>query len=83
MSCAPYGGGSCVTTVPTTTPSPSTTTTSTTVAQQPNALPFTGGDVAGLTIIGAAFVLAGAAVVGGMRQRRRELDAALDARRRG
>jgi hypothetical protein len=82
MSCAPYGGGSCVT-VPTTTPSPSTTTTSTTVAQQRQCLPFTGGDVAGLTIIGAAFVLCGAAVVGGMRQRRREIDAALDARRRG
>jgi uncharacterized protein HemX len=81
MSCGPYGGGSCVT-VPTTTPSPSTTTTSTTVAKTPSTLPFTGGDVAGLAIIGAAFVLAGAAVVGGMRQRRREIDAALDARRR-
>lgn len=66
-----YGGGNCgstpttpVVTVPSTTPKPIS-----------NDLPFTGGDVVGLTLIGTLLIAAGVALVHQPSRKRRIADA--------
>lgn len=57
-----YGSGPCGPTVP-----PPTTTTSvpeTTTTTEDGGLPFTGGDVRGLLLVGGALLIAGVAIVG-------------------
>lgn len=65
-TCPPYGGGECGST-PTTT----VTTVGTPVHKAPGDLPFTGGDVIGLSIIGV-----GAIVIGSFLARARRHNAA-------
>ena len=60
MACSPYGGGSCGST-------PTTPVTHTSigvpVSRAPSQLPFTGGDVVGIIILGAIVLFAGASLL--------------------
>lgn len=60
MSCVDYGGGSSTCTVPT---SPVPTTMVSVPVPHVHELPFTGGDVVGLSIVGVLLLASGAAII--------------------
>jgi hypothetical protein len=74
-----YGNGHTTPTEPPASLGPASADPTSSPAHHSNGLPFTGGDVLGLTFVGIGLVLMGTALPGSPRHRRRARDVSADA----